>query len=352
MNVEVLTAAWEEHYTGYLLGYDHASFNASLRFRDFFRALSPESIPYYFCAKDDGGRIIGVLPSFLIKGPIGPVLNSMPWFGSNPGIIADNQEVAMMLLQAFYNTAKWTSCFSSTFVDSPFSEWKGCMESVFDAQGTLSEKRTAMVTELPLFQHNEQFSDNLLKKFHRKIRNKIVKAASKCMIYEVCSEEDFDFAKKLHIRNTTAGLKYKDEEFDAIRSVLKSGEDYKLYMAFADDHYATKVAFLLVWYFHETVDCLIMEVDSEYKHLCPLPLLVFSAMGDAAQKGCRYWNWGRIEPDIHESAYLKAKRFGAKPFKYFHHVKLNGTLTSRVSAKWLSDNYRHYFVIPYGLLES
>lgn len=351
MKIEVLTPEKENAYGRYLLKHEHSSFNSSLRFRDFFLGLSPKSIAYYFLAMEDD-EIVGVLPSFMIKGPVGPVLNSMPWFGSNPGVLADNDEATTLLLQAFQSTANWTNCFSSTLVDSPYQS-KQCLEmheAFFWRTEGFASKRTAMVTELPRFGSNEQFAADLMKKFHRKIQDKIIKATSRCMIYEVSSKEDFDFARNLHINNAASGARCKDREFGIIRSILKSGAEYKLYVAFADDRYATKIAFLLVWYFNRTADCLIVEVDPKYKHLHPLPLLVFSAMGDVAQRGCRWWNWGRTEPTTNENDYLKRKRFGADPCRYSHYTRMYESLPAGVASKYLSDNYPYYFVIPYGLL--
>jgi hypothetical protein len=350
MKVELLTPEREKEYSAYILRNESSTFNASILFRDFIRVLCPDSLPYYFIAIEEN-EIVGVLPSFLKKGPVGPVLNSMPWFGNNPGVIADTDGAAIMLLQAFENTAKWTECFSSSFI-SPLNQDQDLYDSFFWNKEVLSDKRVGLITGLPILVSNEQFSIDLLKKIHQKTKERIIKASKSCMIYESYTQDDWDFLKRMHKSNMTAvDLPFKNKEFDIIKKNFKKGVDYKMYAAIADDSEAHKIAVLLVWYFNKTVDCIVLEVDSNYKHLCPTYLLVFSAMGDAAQRGCKWWNWGRVKPQEQESNYHFRKRFGSEEREYKCYTQMHGSLSFNVMPKWLADNYPYFYVMPYGLLE-
>jgi hypothetical protein len=350
MKVELLTPDKEKEYGQFLQSKDQALFNASLLQRDFIRTLCPDAIPYYFIAIEDG-EIIGALPSFMKKGKIGPVLNSLPWFGSNPGIVTDSMEAFYMLLQAFENTAKWTDCFSSTII-SPPNQDQEIYENYFDNKEVFCDYRTGLITQLPEFKNYEQFATDLMKKFHQKTRNQIVKAIQNCKVYESYGEDDWEFLIKTHKENMKAvGAFPKEKEFGIIKKNFKSGVDYRLYVALANDN-QERCGALLVENFNQTVEYIVPAVKVEYRHLNPMNLLVFSAMGDAAQKGFKYWNWGGTKLPQQGGVYHFKKRFGAGELEYKYYTRIHGYLSFDITKKWLNDNYPYFFVMPSELLDS
>jgi hypothetical protein len=357
MKVELLTPEREGEYFEFLQKNSNSLFNASLTFRNFFRTLCPDAIPYYFLAIDDvefdGSetelcqKIVGVLPSFMLKGPLGPVLNSMPWFGSNPGVITDNPEAMIFLLQAFENTAKWTGCFSSTFITPPNQD-QFIYETFFDKEEIFIEQRKGLITSLPRFNNPDIFIKKLLNQVHQKTRNQIVKSMGTCQVYETYSIDDWKFLEETHIANMAAvGALSKKKEFEIIRKNFRQTIDYKLYVAF---HNGERVAALLLEYFNETVEYITPAVIEKYRHLCPMHLLIFSAMGDAAQNGMKYWNWGGTKVPGQEGVYRFKKRFGAVESEYKYYTKIYLDLNIDITPKWLLDNYKYFFVMPFSLL--
>lgn len=350
MKVELLTKDKEKQYSEFLLNHDHSLFNASLLFRDFLCTLLPGATPYYFLAIDEG-QIVGALPSFLKKGPFGPVLNAMPWFGSNPGIVADNDMAKTFLLQAFENTAKWTGCFSSTFI-SPPNQDNFLYETFFDNKDALTETRKGLITEIPIFQNSEQFANDLLAKVHPKTRNQIIKSTETCLAFESSGPDDWDFLKRVHQENMAeVGAPAKNKEFDIIRKHFRKGHDYKLYVALTNDTSATRVAALLVERFNKTVEYITPVIDHRYRHLCPMHLLVFSAMGDAAQQGFRYWNWGGTRLPQQEGVYHFKKRWGADETEYKYYTQIFGTFAFDVKPNAIIKHYPGFYVLPFSLLE-
>jgi hypothetical protein len=351
MKVELLKIEDLDAYKEYILKHERSSFFSSLAFGDFIRSICPNVIPYYFVAKEQE-KIVGILPSFVKKGFLGPVLNSMPWFGSNPGVLADDDTIAIFLLQAFKQTAKWTGCYSSTFIAPPVdNEIYDVFFKPEQEDDVFSDMRIGLITPLPEFKEPEQFSSELLKKVHQKTRNQIIKASKECMVYESYGQEDWDFLKTVHKDNIQAvGGVSKNKEFDIIQKTLRKKIDYKLYVAIADDDSATRIGALFVEYFNKTVEYITPAVVSEYRHLCPMNLLIFSAMGDAAQKGMKWWNWGGTNIPQQEGLYHFKKRFGAEESKYRYYTQIYGAPLLDISKKQILEGYPFFYVLPFSLL--
>lgn len=352
MKVELLTHDREDEYDKFLKSREDSLFNASLIHRDFIRTLCPNALPYYFTAINDQNKIVGVLPSFILKGKIGPVLNSLPWYGSNPGVVADSQEAFYMLLQAFDNTARWTGCFSSTII-SPPNQDQDNYEYYFNAQNVFCDDRNGLITKLPKFNDHQQFASDLLKKIHQKTRNQIIKATQNCQVYESYGNDDWQFLINTHRENmNSVGGVPKKNEFDIIKNHFKKGDDYRLYVAFTDDGKAERCGALLVEYFNKTVEYIVPAVKLEHRALNPMNILIFSAMGDAAQKGYKYWNWGGTKLPSQGGVYHFKKRFGASESEYKYYTRVYGYLSFDVTQKWLRENYPYFYVLPYSLLDN
>src|SRR5579871_3162753 len=67
-----------------------------------------------------GRRVVGVLPAMSMDGPYGTVLNSLPFFGSNGGVLAADADVAATLRKSFDERA--SSCAAATWISNPFVE--------------------------------------------------------------------------------------------------------------------------------------------------------------------------------------------------------------------------------------
>ena len=322
-------------YENYVLRQDCASFNSSLKFRDFLIQLMEYQFtpPLYLMAKEEG-KVIGVLPSFAIKGKYGTVLNSMPWFGSNPGIYADNIEARTLLIDEFYKMGKWLDCISATFISKP-------VKVAYNMEGFLFDERIGMVTEL---------DQSLMVKFHSKTRNQIRKSYLQnwFQVADVHNAKDIMvWLALVHQKNMKAvGAPVKCREFDVLLDNFKLGTDYRLY--FAKDKETREVsAALLLKYYNKTVDYMTPAINSEYRDKCPLHILIFEAMKDAAQRGIKYWNWGGTTLPGMEGVYHFKKRFGADEFKYFYHTKIYDRFPWQVTKEeWLKE-YKYFFVIPF-----
>jgi hypothetical protein len=359
MIVEMLDTTDELGYTEFLLKHERSSMVSTLMFRNFLRSMT-DGMPFYFVAKKRE-EIIGVLPAFVKKGKFGPIMNSLPWFGSNPGVIAESVEAAYELLSSFIKASTWLNCISTTFVASPFDPWGRLYDEFF--KGAIVSDRVGTITSLPEWQNGNSdglaatnsFLTRLLDKVHSKTRNQIKKSYQECYA-AVCRPDkplaensNLQFLMETHKENMEAvGAPVKSKEF-ALISKWRHGEDFNLYVSRQRDvGYVT--AALLVVYFNKTVDYWVPAIDDKFRHLNPLHILIVEAMKDAAKKGYKYWNWGgSLIPGMEGVLHFKT-RFGGEQSSYKYYTILSKEFPKDVKKEELEKHYPYFYTIPYNLL--
>lgn len=341
-------------YSNFIKQFPTTSFNASLKFLYFLTALlGKDHSPYYLIAKDNAGDIKGVLPAMLKKGAYGSVLNSLPWFGSNPGVITDDKNVGELLINSFLKIAKWTDCISATIIENPINTIQHDYVDIFHQYPIgryLSDQRIGMITELPSCEgqgERDTLEFRLMSRFHSKTRNQVRKSIQECYTSSPVDEKAFDFLIETHQQNMKdIGAPYKSKEFEIIRQ-LEQGKDYKLFLSYAkkDD---SPAAALLLKYFNNTVDYMIPAISPEYRELDPLHILIYEAMLDAAERGYKYWNWGgNLVAGMDGVKHFK-RRFGAeKEFTYTYHAKQFKELPGWITKELILQNYPFFYVIPF-----
>ena len=374
MQITVLMEKDESAYTNFLLRFERSSMVASLLFRDFLQKMTYPSIPYYLVAKE-GEDIVGVLPAFLKKGKYGSVLNSLPWFGSNPGVISNDVEAASLLVGAFLKTAEWTDCLSATLIAAPFDEFQE--DEIYSASfsGGLVDSRVGAVTILSNFSgfelHNQlekrikedqSISDRindmdeypiteLFKSIHSKTRNQIRKSYKENFVGRcnpdrpLIENAALDFLMQAHKDNMQKiGGPVKSKEFEIIGK-WQVGKDCNLYVS-RQKETGHHTAALLVVYFNKTVDYWVPAISVDYRHLCPLHGLIFQAMTDAAKRGFKYWNWGGTTiPGMEDVLHFKT-RFGGQTCEYKYYTKMFKTLPAAIDEKDLMATYPYFYVMP------
>ena len=154
MKIIRLTAADEKRYTDFLLQDPRSLVYVSLSYRDLLRRhLSCGSV---ILAAEEDGRLLGVYPlMFSPPGKYGPVANSLPYYGSNGGILtapelrdsAAEQHVWSALLEAGEALVREHGCASFTVVESPFDPHKEWYRRFF--REDCGDYRIGQLTFLP-----------------------------------------------------------------------------------------------------------------------------------------------------------------------------------------------------------
>lgn len=353
MKIELLTKDRQDEYSHLLLRDDRVGFNSSLIFMRLLKWIT-KAEPYYLIALEDN-KIIGALPSFLKQNHrYGNVLNSLPWYGSNPGITVDPsypnpQQIKISLLNAFCELAREKNVVTSTIVTRPFEKDQNLYDKY--TKHDFLDSRIGMITPLPKF--SSTIDTDLMAVIHSKTRNLIRKAQKSDISFRHDSSADaLHFLAELHSENMEAiGVPAKNKDFfDALARIFTYDEDYRIYIAEKD---GINIAALLVTYFNKTAAYFTPAVAVDYRKYQPLNLLIYNAMKDAAQKGCCYWNWGGTAHSA-QGVYHFKKRWGSEECQYYYYTRSYGDISGilSLSEETLMSEYPFFYVLPFSELKS
>lgn len=343
--VSELNEESEAAFSAFLLLQDDALLYASNCYRHLLRSVLGASDRYLYVV-DNQSRITSVLPAFVSRpGKWGPVLNSLPFYGSNGGIVGPHDsESARVLTDRFYEIARETKCISATIISSPLDSpemdawYRNNLE--YDA----IDERMCQMTPLSVDSCQD---DRLIASFHQKTRN-MVRKAEKVRVEVSVENEMLDFVQEVHTQNMQAigGIAKSRRFFSMLPRYFKPNDDFKIYVARIDGE---PVAAVLLFYFNKTVEYFTPVIRAEFRTTQALSGAIFRAMSDASKCGFRWWNWGGTWA-TQESVYLFKKRWGAKDLSYRYFVKLYDKSLAQRSREEILAEYSNFYVLPFTML--
>jgi hypothetical protein len=337
-------------YEDFLKAQENSFLYISIKYKQMLEALL-KTRPHYLVAEMDG-RIIGAFPiMFAESDNLGIVANSLPFYGSNGGIIIDSRlsekdrfSCWLDLLKTGEELIKEQECVSSTFITSPFDPNPGWYRE--HAVSNFYDERIGQITLLPDCDNNVE--ERLMTLFHQKTRNMVRKAIKHDIkITTGNSSDDFAFLEETHIANmaTIGGLAKKRDFFDSVTAFFEAGE-YFIHTAWYNGQ---RIAALLLFYFNRTVEYFTPVISQEFRQLQPMSLLIFRAMIGAVQKNFKYWNWGGTW-NSQEGVYRFKSRWGAKDFPYSYFINVRDDSLKQVSKEMLLKEFPHFYVLPFSAL--
>ncbi|MES2131531.1 MAG: GNAT family N-acetyltransferase [Bacteroidota bacterium] len=348
MRIVILDNTLEKQYEEFLLSVPDSLFFASNKLRKFLKVFLKEQ-DVYFLAIDQSGEIKAVLPSFLkINKESGNILNSLPFYGSNGGIIESeqNDEVRLLLLSAFYEYAQKNDCVATTIISSPLNPLESFYES--NTGYDLKDSRIGQLTPLP--DKDDDTDAAVMKTIHYKTRNLVRKAQKlDILIDDGAGNEYLDFLIDTHKENLAAigGLAKPDHFFRLIPDHFTYGKDYKIYAAKKDGQL---IAAMLVFYFNKTVEYFTPVIKAEFRSSQPLSLLIFEGMKEAVADGYKWWNWGGTWASQGGVYHFKSQ-WGTQDKNYYYYTKILDESILKKTKEQLLDNYPYFFVVPFHILK-
>ncbi len=343
--IEVLTNIDEEWYYLYLKKNPHSLIYVTPRF---MRLISHhlDANPEWLVAKRDD-KILGILPFMVKNGDLGPVLNSLPYYGSNGGVIQveKNDEVKKCLISEFYNLAEDMKALSATIITNPLEMDFEIYESVTSEFRNFTDKRIGQFTFFP----NQIQKDDLIKLFDDPRPRNIRKALKLgVVVKEDKSDSALDFIYTIHFENISSigGVPKEKSFFELIPKFMKDDE-WTIYLAVLDGE---PIAGLLLFYFNLTAEYYTPVIKETYRSTQALSLVIYKAMQDALEKGIRNWNWGGTWLS-QKGVYNFKKKWGSRDLPYFYYVKASIDKIKNFNKKDLQNMYKGFYVIPYADLE-
>ncbi len=335
MRVLTLTPEWEDDYESFVLSHPDALVYYSLRFRNLLTDVL-HCRPCYAIAVENRA-VTGVLPLMASEGRYGMVLNSLPYFGSNGGILAQNDRARKALEQWYRHVVAETSIAASTVVANPLNT---------DTVPVVDDLVSDRVGHITFFRdwRVESPGRQVWAAIESSARRNVNKASRHSVV--VTTENDnLDELAVLHRQSMAlTGAPIKEPPFfGSVPIHFRPGLDYAVYMARIRGQ---PVAALLLFYYAETVDYYMPALHPDYRSLQPMAAILYRAMADAISRGFQRWNWGGSGVS-HESLIRFKEKWGGQRRTYRYWIKVNNPDLRSTTAATISQEYPGFFVLPF-----
>ena len=322
-------------YENFLLSFRESLFYFSTKYKDFLEELLEVESNYLILM--NLGKIQAILPLMYKDGKFGRVVNTLPYYGSNGGILSTSDEATAFLLDYYYTFIKEVS--ASTYIENPLSEFK------LDLECDILDKRIGHWTQLEFF---EDYEENIMAVYHSKTRNLVRKGIKLGVEIEIDNSK-MDFLYETHCANMAdINGKSKDKRFfKLIDKHFTKGKDYNIYIA----KYANNIiGAVLFFYYNDIVEYFTPTVVKEYRSYQSTSAIIYKAMVDASKNGFKWWNWGGTWL-TQDGVYHFKKRFGAIDKEYRYFIKINNKDIYNASKEELLEEYDNFYLIPFDKLK-
>jgi hypothetical protein len=327
----------------------------SLTYRRFLKHFLPSSAEDHYLLVFEGNQIVGVLPCFLIDGPYGAVVNSLPFFGSHGSILLHpnaNNDVTTLLTEGLMNLCHKHNVSFTTVIDTPFSS----NERIFmhNLSFQFCEHRIGQITMLPEGDVDQKVSESLMLSYHSKTRNHVRKGLKSGLVFgHDDSQQTLRTLFVLHEENmlSIGSVSKPIKFFNSISSQMIYDNDYRIYTA--RTHTGKIVSAVLLLYFKDYVEYFCPATLDGWRVMQPLSALIYLAMLDSVlERKARKWNWGGTWLN-QKSVYHFKSRWGTSdyPYRYYTRVLLDENRLSNLSRQELLDSYKWFYTVPFSVLE-
>ena len=338
MEVDILTLHNEPAYEQYIVSEEGALLYHSVKYRKLLKELLGCGDRYLVAA--EGDRICGVLPLMYAERNGVRVYNSLPYYGSNGGILSSSAPARDALLEAYNAIASEESTASSTVVENPFTARHGGFKH------THTDARISQYTALSRKFVNRE---DLMMQIDASGRRNVKKAIDSGVRVEIDNTK-LNVLCDIHQENmqVLGGLAKTSSFFSLIPRVFQAGTDFNLYVARID---GALVAGLLLFYYNRTVEYFTPAIDATVRSLQPLSLILVTAMSDAARMGNTRWNWGGTWKS-QEGVYQFKKKWGAVEEEYSYYTQLSDLSILHWSKERVLQEFPGFYVVPFTELKA
>jgi hypothetical protein len=297
----------------------------------------------YFVLDITEEKFNAAIPFCLYRGRYGPVINSLPFYGSNGGIIAMKDAVctAEPLLQKLIEFARQVNSISVTVIESPLNQY---LDKVF-ANFSLKDSRISFLNNFTIGMNPE----NLIKQFQEPRPRNIRRAQSAGIeVRQSHSQEAIDFLSITHEENITSigGLAKPPEFFEILLTNL-SQENWVIFEALLD---GKRIASLLLLQSKNVIEYFTPAVLPEFRSLQALSLLIFQGMQFAIKNEIEFWNWGGTW-ESQTGVFDYKKKWASQKGVYKYHTLLLDESLILKKKEDLLDAYPYFYVLPFGSLQ-
>ena len=339
LRIEKLRPELAENYDRFLLSYPETLFYHCSKYKDFLKDLLGCEEDYLLAI--EGGNIRGALPLMYLEREGKRVYNSLPFYGSNGGIVGDDPLARQALVNAYTAIARSETTISSTITTNPFARP--------DASGlphNLTDSRIGQFTNIGFSSaHREQ----IMAAIDSSARRNISKAAREGITVTI-DDSQLGRLCEMHQANIAAigGIPKTEKFFNLIPKRFAPGRDFDLYVAKKE---GLVIAGLLLFYFNKTVEYITPAIDADFRTFQPLSLILIEAMTDASKRGFAWWNWGGTW-NTQMGVYRFKKKWGADEQGYDYFIQLNDASVLEWPREKILGTFPNFYVMPFSALQT
>lgn len=315
-------------------------------YRNFLVECLNDCVPLTLVARE-GERIVGLLPAFVRKNAeYGDILNSLPFFGSHGGAIADesvsHDQITNALYGALADVIRQGKFASFTIVENLFRPMTDENARILDCAPV--DDRIGQYTMLPA--RSSDPGNGLFKMFHQKTRNSIRKGQQIGLRFaEQNDAKSLAWLQSVHESSmqSLGGIAKPLSFFESLTRCMGFGKSARLFLAYDG---SDAVAGVLCLTHGKTVEYFTPVVVPAFRDRQALSALIFHCMSEFAREGLEIWNWGGTWRS-QEGVYRFKERWGAEQriYRYFGKL-LNQSLSERDPA-WLVANFPWFYLFPF-----
>lgn len=336
--VSIMESGDEAKYTRFLNSVDESLLYSSLKYRNFLLDLL-NCDHSYLIARNLHGEIFGGMPVMSKDGPLGRVINSLPFYGSNGGIVSNSIAASEAIARAFEKMVDDPKTAAAVWIEHPFRK-----APIMPSGATIFDERISQITFLP---NGPDPKAELLSLIDSSARRNIQKAAREGISIRVANDH-IEFLEKTHNENMAVikGNAKSKLFFSLIEKHFEADKDYKIWLAEKDGR---PLAALLLFYFNNTVEYFTPVISAHARDLQPMALILEKSMLHAACGGFKYWNWGGTW--LTQQGVLKfKKKWGAVESIYRYHISLNNKAILKLNPQDILSYYPNFFTVPFNML--
>lgn len=342
MNDTEFWLAFEEKYEKFLSKRRDASFFASMKYLRMVEKITGGELKF-FSIVDGDMEIEGVLPVIIKDTECGKIMNTLPFYGSNPGMISPVFR-KKELLNAFYREAQ--SCFSATII-----------QGIYESEDIYRQKEWTFIDQsrmcLTTYLHPAaKDGENLIDTFHQKTRNQIRKGQKEGLqIKRFYNPIAVRVIEKMHnLACEEKGFPAKPKQFfEWLRSPeILTDRRVFIYLAFVN---TLPVAGLVCFLQNQTMEYYLPVFDKRYSKIAPLNSIIYQAMLDEKKEGATWFNWGGTNKETMPGVYHFKKRFNAIGSQYGYYTLLSDDAIKNGIPRKLFIENPYFFIAPFSELQ-
>jgi hypothetical protein len=334
MKIEILKESLYGSYEKFLESQDSSLFYHSIKYKNFLEDFLGCQSRYLLAYDRD--EIVAAFPLMIKEGVFGKVVNSLPYYGSNGGIISKSKLFSDQLMEEYNQFIAESDIVSAVMVENPLSGER------LVPRHNMRDERIGQFTNIKC---SENFEEEIFKRISGNRRNEIRRARkNEVEVFE--ENEQLDFIRRIHQNEMKEkNRKYKtDDFFNKIEKHFVAGKDYKVFIARRNQE---PIAGLLMFYFNKVTEYFTPVVIANERIYQPMSLILYHAFLDAMSRGYEWFNWGGTWLS-QEGVYNFKKQMGAQDFPYNYYIQINNPDILQKDSGEILSMYPDFYVFNFS----